>query len=72
MQMGDTNLHLSQGNLVLSQGNLVPRLRRLMFKEKYFSCNTSSPLHLASQLKKHFVPLLGENLLYLLSYVVHA
>ena len=65
MQMGDTNLHLSQGNL-------VPRLRRLMFKEKYFSCNTSSPLHLASQLKKHFVPLLGENLLYLLSYVVHA
>lgn len=35
MQMGDTNLHLSQGNL-------VPRLRRLMFKEKNFSCNITS------------------------------
>ena len=35
MQMGDTNLQLSQGKL-------VPRLRRLMFKEKYFSCNITS------------------------------
>lgn len=29
-------------NLQLSQENLVPRLRRLMFKEKYFSCNITS------------------------------
>ena len=35
MQMGDTNLQLSPGNL-------VPRLRRLMFEEKYFSCNITS------------------------------
>ena len=35
MQMGDTNLQLSRGKL-------VPRLRRLMFKEKYFSCNITS------------------------------
>ena len=70
MQMGDTNLQLSQGNL-------VPRLRRLMFKESIFPAtsplNTSSPLHLASQRKEqHLVPVLGENLLYLFSYVVHA